>query len=375
MSGLGPDSSVTDMSQGPALLAVTVVTTAAALITSVLRFCVRIRISRKVVLDDYFLGVAMVLGFIGMVFAMLEGTHQQSLASALEFDYLSQPWLDMASTLSKVSICLFFLRLVSRVKLWRIVLLIQISVLLVLNLAYCITTLLQCRPLDKLWDSGVEGQCWSSTVQRNIDYVQGAFDILSSLFVTLFPIILIQDLNIKKSIRWPFYVLSFMSISIALLSVVRTYNVSLTDSEDEYTFRVICTILAVLEQNFGIIAANVLPIASLFSKHIRPISQALSQAASARENLEAASIFTRSPSRASDMTKASRRKSISSEFTTEAPRAESSHGNDHVESWPLGIIKTVSVEVVQERAVNDRDMDISDLVRADSRQNWDSKFP
>jgi hypothetical protein len=63
MSGLGPDDNVSDMTQGPALLAVSVTLTVVALLTSILRFCVRIRINRKVVWDDYFLGLAMVRHF------------------------------------------------------------------------------------------------------------------------------------------------------------------------------------------------------------------------------------------------------------------------------------------------------------------------
>jgi hypothetical protein len=119
----------------------------------------------------------------------------------------------MGSTLSKVSICLFFLRLVSRVKVWRIVLCVLILFLLLVNLAYSFTTLLQCRPLEALWNSDVEGNCWSVESQHGIGYFQGAFDVFSGLFIALFPIILIQDLDIKRSLRWPFYALSLLSIA------------------------------------------------------------------------------------------------------------------------------------------------------------------
>lgn len=61
MSGLGSDDdNTTDTPQGPALLAVSVITTVVALSVTLLRFCVRLRINRSVVWDDYFLGLAMV---------------------------------------------------------------------------------------------------------------------------------------------------------------------------------------------------------------------------------------------------------------------------------------------------------------------------
>ncbi|KAI1851756.1 hypothetical protein JX265_010990 [Neoarthrinium moseri] len=380
MSGLGPDDKTPDMTQGPALLAVSVTTTAVALLTSILRFCVRLRINRSVVWDDYFLGLAMLLGLVGAIFTIIESVNQERIETAIQFDYLSQPWLNMGSTLSKVSICLFFLRLVSRVKAWRIVLGVQVLLLLLVNLAYSFTTLLQCRPMEKLWDASVAGECWNISIQHGIGYFQGAFDVFSGLFIALFPMIIIQDLNIKRNIRWPFYILSGLSIVIAMLAVVRTYNISLTSSNEQFQFQVLCTIMAVLEQNLGILSANMLPIASLFSKHIRPISQAISEAASARDDSDAASILSRT-SKASKMSKLSRRKSNGSNFIIEGPQRDSYDTHslrdfEGVESWPMGIIKTVSVQVTEEDAPDaHRGMDISEIKRSESRQDWDSHFP
>ena len=62
MSGLGPsDSAVSESNtRGPALLAVSVTTTCLALGTCLLRYCVSSRINRRIQLDDYCAGVAMV---------------------------------------------------------------------------------------------------------------------------------------------------------------------------------------------------------------------------------------------------------------------------------------------------------------------------
>jgi hypothetical protein len=113
------------------------------------------------------------LGLVGTCFTIVESASQEAPQTALQFDYLSQPWLNMGATLSKVSICLFFLRLVSRIKVWRIVLGVEILFLLLVNLAYSFTTLLQCRPMEKLWQSSVAGECWSISIQHNLGYFQG----------------------------------------------------------------------------------------------------------------------------------------------------------------------------------------------------------
>ncbi|KAI3317017.1 hypothetical protein HD806DRAFT_397665 [Xylariaceae sp. AK1471] len=382
MSGLGPfNIHPRSNSRGPALLAVSVTTTVIALSTCILRYCVRSRINRVIGWEDYFVGLAMLLGTIGISFAIVESVSLSDSQTALQFDYLARPWLNIGSTLSKVSICLFVRRLVARVRVWRIVLAVQILLLLLVNLAYTFTTLLQCRPLEKLWKPLIPGQCWGLGVQQDIGYFQGAFDVFTQLFIALFPIMIIQDLGIPRKVRWPFYLLSIMSIVIAMLGVLRTYNISLIQYNDRHKFEIITTILAVLEQNLNIISANILPISSLCSKNIRPISQALNDAASARE-IDATSMI----SKRSQASRAERRRSESStNMIIEGPpqRAsfESSSSSAHetagagVEVWPLGIIKTVSVEVVEEDAANFGNRDVergNSRMSTGGQQDWDS---
>lgn len=128
-----------------------------------------------------------------------------------------------------------------------------------------------------------------------------------------------------------------------------------------------------VEQSFNIIAANIMPIATLFSSRIRPISQALSAAASARENDDAISIL----SRASGPSKLSRRNSTGSKFVLESPSRDSFEVQSireavgGAEAWPMGIIKTVSVEVTQETAPDlERGRTIGELRRSASREDW-----
>lgn len=97
-----------------------------------------------------------------------------SSAQALEFDYLGQPWFMMGATLAKISICLFFLRLVGTTRQWRVLLCVQIFLMAVVNLAFAMTTNLQCMPLKKLWKPAVPGSCWDPRVQKNIGYTQGS---------------------------------------------------------------------------------------------------------------------------------------------------------------------------------------------------------
>ncbi|KAI0970888.1 hypothetical protein F4678DRAFT_106824 [Xylaria arbuscula] len=361
-------------SRGLALLVVSVMTLVMALLTCILRYCMRWRTSQNIGWEDYFVGGAMFVGIIGVSFAIVESVSQDSLQTTLEFDYLAQPWLNMSSALSKTSIYLFIQRLVSRYRNWRIVLAVQITLLLLINLAYTFTALLQCRPLEKLWKPQISGYCWSLGIQQSIDYFQGAIDIVTQLFIALFPIMIIPDLEIPRHLRWPFYSLSVTSVIVSILGVLRTYNISLIPLNNTHTFGIIRTILAVLEQNLNILSANILPIISLFSSRARLISQALNDATNSGEE-DTKSVL----SKRSQGSRAQRRRSEGSDVTIEsaqragAESVSSVRGGNIAEAWPLRIIKTVSVEIVEEDAPNIAgDADEGDSRGVKSQQTWES---
>jgi hypothetical protein len=91
MSGLGPDGNEPDMTRGPALLAVSVTTAVVALSTCALRFCVKFRINRSVVWDDYFLGLAMVK--LPVLPNLLLGGQFRRMADSYMWHCSSSGWL------------------------------------------------------------------------------------------------------------------------------------------------------------------------------------------------------------------------------------------------------------------------------------------
>jgi hypothetical protein len=155
---------------------------------------------------------------------------------------------------------------------------------------------------------------------------------------------------------------------VGILAIARTYETSQIGGLSVYTFDTFCAeILAVFEQNIGIIATNILPMGAFFSRSVRKEATLRGKAPSRAESTRT---ITRVTSRAS-----SRRGGVSSirssladpkhsttfviegsgdngairEYEMEARSIRSvkdSYGDP--EAWPKGIIKTVSVEVVEE---------------------------
>ena len=93
--------------------------------------------------------------------------------AALQFYVIGQPWYLVSATLSKISICLFFIGLLRRARQWRMLLVGLIVVMAVINLAFALAVYLQCRPLEKVWEPSVAGSCSDPSIQVNFGYAQG----------------------------------------------------------------------------------------------------------------------------------------------------------------------------------------------------------
>ena len=122
-----------------------------------------------------------------------EGRHAYYLSAdarreALKFNYLTIPFIIMSLCFSKISICLFLLRIIggSNAPKKKVFLKAMILLLLSINTLDFITVMIQCRPLRKLWDNQVSGTCWAPEVQAGFAYVQGGMYIYYVYwFVTL----------------------------------------------------------------------------------------------------------------------------------------------------------------------------------------------
>ncbi|KAB5582398.1 hypothetical protein GE09DRAFT_1246058 [Coniochaeta sp. 2T2.1] len=383
-----------DVSRGPVLLSLSSITASLAFSTTVLRFVLRTRSASRIGPDDYAVAVASAVGLIGTIFSIVEGSMKTS-SGALEFDVLGQPWLMMGATLAKISICLFFIRLLSARR-WRVLLGAMIVLMAIVNFTFSLTVNLQCRPLEKLWNPQTDGACWDPSVQLNFGYFQGAFSVFSWFFLSLFPVMILREIDMQRHPRWPFYALSALSFAVGILATARTYETSRIGGLSVYTFDTFCAeILAVFEQNVGILAANLLPTGAFFSS--RSVRQGTASSSSLRGKAPSRAESSRTITRVSSGSRASSRShhhrggggagggisstrssladpersttliiegprrvsydTSSREYEMEARSVRSAAresynggggGAGGIEAWPRGIIKTVSVEVTEE---------------------------
>ena len=141
--------------------------------------------SRKYIIANGRLVSKQMINAVGMGFVMLEvdyglGRHMKYLPldhyeGFLKYNYLDWIQVFITLALSKISICLFLLR-ISKFERWRWFLFGLIGFLVVTHVPLTFLYIFQCIPIQKIWQSTqgpVSGHCMSKKATERVIIVQG----------------------------------------------------------------------------------------------------------------------------------------------------------------------------------------------------------
>jgi hypothetical protein len=119
----------------------------------------------------------------------------------------------MSPCFGRISFALLLLRIIPPVPWRRRFLQTIIACQFIVDIAVVVINYAQCRPLEKYWNPGMEGSCWSPKVQQYTGYLQGCkfafFDSgtynnsctavcsLVDLMLAIFPASLFWNLNME----------------------------------------------------------------------------------------------------------------------------------------------------------------------------------
>ena len=193
-----------DVDQGWAVLAVCWSFVALAFCSTVLRVWIRARLTRNLGYDDLVMSIAMVrlmskFGFsdiskattiIGASLITAEtvnglGRHEYYLTPKQRRNFQVLGWADWVQVfitlmLTKVSICLFLLRIIDSQQVKRYMY--SLIGFMALFTAICVFLFLGvCRPLKAYWDVGVDGKCLSNHQVESIIIAQGGMQLVMLL--------------------------------------------------------------------------------------------------------------------------------------------------------------------------------------------------
>lgn len=224
----GQDStSAAQPNRGPTVVILVSLLTSLSVVTTTVRLTVRY-LKRQLGTDDMAIGASAILSILQWAFNILQarngfGQHIGYLSSGQVEDILKWAWgseviLSVVLPLTKVSICLFILRIMDRG--WMRWFLYGLMTGLVATCGGCFVILFaQCRPLHAYWDREA-GTCWNVDIFNDSIWVQVGktsihneprsfmltsscigYGIMADLIISLLPIIILWDLKIARRVK------------------------------------------------------------------------------------------------------------------------------------------------------------------------------
>ncbi|KAK3176114.1 hypothetical protein OEA41_007436 [Lepraria neglecta] len=253
-----------DTNFGPVLIGVNWAVFGPSTILVGLRLVTRVWITHNFGWDDTLILLAQIVNAVGMGFVMLEvyyglGRHVQYLPADHYVGFLKYNFLDwvqvfMVLALSKISICLFLLR-ISKFERWRNFLFGLIGFIIITHTPLTILFLLQCIPLNKNWDTSVPGHCFSKPSVEVIIIIQGVISVITDFIGAAFPILLLLNAKLHLRTKIALDLLMGLGVVTGTVCIVRTAYCWEILSDDVTWVGVGNALTRILEVNFGIIGA------------------------------------------------------------------------------------------------------------------------
>ncbi|KAL8752794.1 MAG: hypothetical protein Q9184_005623 [Pyrenodesmia sp. 2 TL-2023] len=169
-------------------------------------------------------------------------------------------WLDWMQTfiaimLTKISICLFLLRIKNNQS-NKIFVYTLIAANVVVTAVSCFLFLGLCRPIRAYWDIDIEGKCFSKQQIEAIVASQGSFSVLFDIILATTPLFFLRNLQISLRTKLLLCVLMGAGYITAGCSLVRTILSSRVKDPDITWADLTTAAWRATEVNLGIICAN-----------------------------------------------------------------------------------------------------------------------
>lgn len=251
-------------------MALTLLFTILSTLFVLLRSYVRIISKRNYGWDDGVIVVALVLSFVSAVFISLAvsagyGKHFSSLSEAhliksTKWFSLSIPICVSSLAVSKISICLFLLRLISKAtaRPEHVFLYSTIAVMAVNAVTMVGYSLGQCHPVQKQWDQALPGHCHKPVLYNHATVANGAINAIGDFALALFPTLILKDLKLQLRKKITLACLMGFGIVCGALAVARTIlSAKIAHHSDDIYHSVGLGILGKTEEHLSIIVACV----------------------------------------------------------------------------------------------------------------------
>ena len=108
-----------------------------------------------------------------MYYLSLTPDYLIDFAQIIKWQFLAEISTAFSLFFTRVSICLFLLRIFGAIRYWRLILYYAMAFIALMNISSITVIILQCRPLRKNWDPLLQGKCVSPAVVTFATYYNG----------------------------------------------------------------------------------------------------------------------------------------------------------------------------------------------------------
>ncbi|KAL9634847.1 MAG: hypothetical protein Q9204_002840 [Flavoplaca sp. TL-2023a] len=294
--------------RGPLLLAVGWTLLGLAVLTVATRIYFRSNLRHGINWDDHFVVASLVIGLVGgsLLTKLVHsggGKHISCLPTGqiypvLKWSLLAQVSNVLGIGLVKISVCLCVLRLIDRARrrlsqfLYALIAIVAIS-----HLIQVLIFLVQCRPLNALWNPKLKGTCFSHRVTYAAGYANYGLDALTDLVCAIIPVSVLHRLQMNTRTKIALSFLMSLGVLTSGLAIGKCVTIRALFEED-YTWNITEPgILTISEHYLGIIIASMPTLKPLFSKLLGTTVSGSSQDSSRRsfQKINSAGITDRGP--------------------------------------------------------------------------------
>lgn len=252
-----------DVNRGTTFIALAVVFGFLSTATTAIRIGIR-ALSHQLGWDDLAIVLASSLVAIELVFNGLQyhtgdGRHmyyltESQVVTTLKWGYVTEFFLFLIICFTKISICLFVLR-IKKTGWLKWCLYTLMGGLVITTLVCEVILFAQCRPIHAFWDRK-SGTCWDPVIYNDAIWAQVAYSIFSDLACSFLPVVVLWRVQIATHLKVG--VCGLMSLGLlATASAAVRASLSTNDESTDLTWSLITiSDWGCLEENLGIIGAN-----------------------------------------------------------------------------------------------------------------------
>jgi hypothetical protein len=130
----------------------------------------------------------------------------------------------MACLLSRISLCLFMMRIVGLFRTYQVILWIVMTLNSITTSASIIQLFAGCRPLEKLWNPSIPGTCLPRHVTTIVGLTQASTAISSDWIVALLPFLILRNLRMALGTKIAISVLMGTGVFVGVAALVKTFQ-------------------------------------------------------------------------------------------------------------------------------------------------------